>query len=975
LKRIILLAAAVASLMSCSKKQDTSGFHVMDGLHIKLIASEPLIRDPVDIAFTPTGTLLVLEMPGYPYEDGQSRIMALTDANGDGDYDESTVFADSLLFGTSLLPWNDGVLVAAPPFLLHLKDVDRDGRAESRDTLMGGFAMENLQHNFNGLTCGLDNWIYIANGGNSGAPFWWGDTTTRMDLRNDDLRINLKEKKMERLGKSSGGFGLAMDNFGRWFTTHNLTHVSQIVFPSGYYQGIRIPQDHTLMNISDHDENGLARIYPIGEQETRVNHPEQSGYFSGACGITWYGDNALGEQFDNTLWVADVVLNLIHVDKLQQQGSRHLASRFIDKRDVIASEDRSFRPVNLVVGPEGAIYIVDMYRQVIEHPEWIPDEIEKQLDLAKGKEQGRIYRVTASARSTAFDFNSFTTEEGLVQNLSSPIQWVRMTAQQLLIGRGPGHKEVELLRALTQSENPVSRLHAYWTLHLTANLSSSDVITALNDVTPGVRENVLVMAEQYFSEDPALAERCIQLLGDDDARVRMQAALSLSVGMTKTPDATIKNKLVDAVISSTLKGGDEWNVTALTIASKEFPAAVFQKLVTLHTGKESSPLLLPLASLCSDKPEDARTVLEQIHQAEFPSTLKASIIERITAGGIGKDHATNFGSVIANHERTADDVVLAAFASLRNRLGLPQSAKFVARSQSALSTISDPSQPDSVRVSLMSMIRLLPLEKKAATLYACLDHRESLAIQEAALRQLSGYVDKSVGVELVSRWKTLGPQARRWASDLLIYRRIHHDALLTGLENGTINLGEMNFDLERRRALLFWTDDAETRRRASAFFTDEGVLTRKDAFLKMKPALTLQGSAPRGATVFESICGTCHKYENRGVDVGPVLTEINRKSKESVLHDILDPNAATDTKYISHRVETAEGMVHVGMIDSESDVMLTLKKAGGEKVSLPKKQITTLQSMGTSLMPEGLESNLSVQEMADLLEFLQKGGG
>ena len=223
----------------------------------------------------------------------------------------------------------------------------------------------------------LDNWIYIANGGNSGKPYWWNDPKSAMDLRGDDIRIDIDNRRIERIGESSGGFELGIDEFGRVFETHNLEHISQLVFPSRYIQESHLPVKHSLTNISDHEENGLARIYPIGEQESRVNHPEQSGYFSGACGITYYGGGAFGPSYDHTLWVADVVLNLIHVDKLSPSGSAFQASRTMEKRDFLASTDRAFRPVNLSVGPDGSMYVVDMYREVIEHPEWIPDEIEK----------------------------------------------------------------------------------------------------------------------------------------------------------------------------------------------------------------------------------------------------------------------------------------------------------------------------------------------------------------------------------------------------------------------------------------------------------------------------------------------------------------------------------------------------------------------------------------------------------------------
>jgi putative heme-binding domain-containing protein len=181
----------------------------------------------------------------------------------------------------------------------------------------------------------------------------------------------------------------------------------------------------------------------------------------------------------------------------------------------------------------------------------------------------------------------------------------------------------------------------------------------------------------------------------------------------------------------------------------------------------------------------------------------------------------------------------------------------------------------------------------------------------------------------------------------------------------------MNFDLERRRTLLWWTDNENTKRRAEALFSDAGVTSRKDAIEKMKGALALKGLAPEGAKIFEAICGNCHIYGTKGKDVGPVLTEISRKSKESMLHDILDPNAAVETKYINHRLETKSGSVHMGIVDEETDQYITIKKMGGEKVTVNKTEIKQLSSLGTSLMMEGLEGSMTQQQMADLLAFLQ----
>lgn len=959
-------------LLACSKKKNTipEGFQMVPGFNLTLVAGEPLIKDPVDLEFTETGDALVLEMPGYPFEDKQSRIVLLKDNNRDGIYDHQILFAENLQLASSILPYKRGVLVAAPPYLLHIMDSNGDYKADAVDTLMGGFSTGNLQHNYNGLTYGIDNWIYAVNGGNSGKPYWWGDSTSIMDLRGQDFRFNLDSKMMERLGESSGGFGLGMDEWGHLYETHNLEHISHLVFPDRYQKGVRLMRDHSLSNISDHEENGLARIYPIGQQESRVNHPEQSGYFSGSCGVTYYGGGAFGAEYENTVWVADVVLNLIHVDKLTSSGASFSAGRVFEKKDFLASEDRSFRPVNMTVGPDGSLYVVDMYRQVIEHPEWIPDEIEKTLDLHAGKDKGRIYRIDREgAKVLPFHIDQWKTTDGLIASLDNPNQWVRKTAHRLLMEKSLMEADINSLVQQLTSASALSRLHALWILSVKDKLPADQLITALDDPSSGIKENALIISEKYINTHEALLRKCLSLLMDDHQRVRMQSALTLST-IDQSNSNLYKDDLLNALSQSASKPMDDWNTAAITLAARHTPAALFNKIIAMEHADEKEKILSSLALSSADKIQNAIVVLESLSKARLTDSLKQHILEHLTTG-ISTADGTPALPFIMQLEKSGNLDLIAVLASLRQKLKLPASTEFLAYSKQALRIVSDTSSDDRVRVKQFSLIEFMPYRDKSEVLFRCLNNTEPLTIQEAALHQLAEYSKPEIGVRLVKQWAELGPQIRSLAGDLLLYREVHHDALLTGLENGTINIGEMNFDLERRRQLLWWTDNENTKRRAEKLFSDAGVTTRKEALDKMKEALTLKGSSAQGADVFQSVCSSCHVYGAAGQEVGPVLTEINRKSKETLMHDILDPNAAVDTRYINHRLVTKEGDVHIGIVDNETDQVVTIKKMGGAKVTVNKTDIKSFTSLGTSLMPEGLEGNMTTQNMADLLSFLQ----
>lgn len=970
--RILLLILFVLSsllIISCTS-EEPQGFQIEQGFTLSLVAGEPLIKDPVDLEFNEEGIAFVLEMPGYPLEDAQSRVVLLMDENQDGKYDKQIVFAENLQLASSIMPYKKGLLVAAPPYLLFVKDTDNDYKADVVDTLMGGFSTGNLQHNYNGLTYGVDNWIYAANGGNSGKPYWWGDSTTVIDLRGQDIRFNLETRVMERIGESSGGFGLGMDDWGHVYETHNLEHVSHLVFPGRYQKEIRLLKQHSLSNISDHEEDGLARIYPIGEQESRVNHPEQSGYFSGSCGITWYGGGAYGAEYENTVWVADVVLNLIHVDKLQPDGSSFAASRVLDKKDFIASTDRSFRPVNMAVGPDGLLYIIDMHREVIEHPEWIPDEIEKQVDLNAGKDQGRIYKIQKSdSEKRTFNTDQFKTTEGLISRLDNPNQWVHKTAHRLLMERTLDVDEIKKIVQLLLSESATARLHALWILAAKNQLINAQLLIAMDDESPEIRENVLIIAEKYLSTNEALLAKVLLLTGDDNQRVRMQAALTVST-LGKDKSIQRKRTILQALARSATQPSDDYNVAAITLAAQHAPSEFFTELISTQKNVNVT-LLQSIAGISGTDIQQIASLLSDLSGSSLSDTDKRLIVDQLTQGVHASISGNAALSSLKKLEKGGDIGLVASLASLRMKLSLPPSQEFLAYSKNAIRNLADRSLADSVRFKQLSLIALLPYKDKSDVLFQCLDNTEPLTIQEAALRQLGEASEPGIGVKLVDTWIKLGPQARRLAGNLLLYKKMYHDALLTGLENGTINIGEMNFDLERRRQLLWWTDDEATKRRAEKLFSDSGVTTRQEAINKMKDALTMKGSSEKGAVVFQSMCSQCHKYGTTGEEVGPVLTEINRKSKESLMHDILDPNAAVNTQYINHRLVTKQDDVHVGMVAQETDQYVTIKKMGGAVVTIYKTDIKSFTSLGTSLMMEGLEGNMTTQDMADLLSFLQ----
>jgi len=984
----LFLLPVITSMAAPTPEEILATFETHPDFEIVLVAMEPQVFDPVDLEFDEAGRAFVLEMPGYPLGEVKGRVVLLEDTSGDGRYDSRTVFAEGFPVADSLLAWRGGLLVASPPDLLFIKDTTGDNVADVQEVLLTGFAVGNTQHNFNGLTYGLDNWVYGAQGGNGGEVYWPDNPDAKTAIRWQDFRIDFDNQRVELTGRSSGGFEISFDDYGRMFQTHNLVHISQLVFPGRYLSGVRGVDHNTLTNISDHEEGGLSRIFAIGEQETRVNHPQQSGYFSGASGITFYGGGAFGAEFEDNVFVCDVVLNLVHRDVLSHDGPAYTASRARDRVEFLASTDRHFRPVNLQVGPDGALYVLDMHRAVIEHPEWIPDEIQQHLDLEEGMLNGRIFRVLPRGGLPAAqpEFSPGNLAYA-VAALDHPNRWWRDTAQRLLVEWQDRGAVPYLEKLVGEGTRPQARVHALWTLQGLGALRDEFLLQGLRDESPGVRENALQLAE-FRLDNSAMRDQVIALAGDPDARVRMQTALTLGTAPRGALDSQHLQDALFRIAEQDLRHA--WSRLALATALKDQPLPMMLTLLHEETLLEQEGavaffgMLGSMASLQVSPGELA----ELLHTLGETSGLAPGVLAQ-TLSGLANGLGQRGNELAAFREEERTRAALAALFSrsernvlegaweLASTLELPRTDRQESLLAQARAAVEDSAVSAQQRLEHLALLRFADFDERKELLFELLNTRHPRPLQEAAVRQLTAAATGEVADRLIAQWRTLGPEVRAEAGNMLLRRRDHHDRLLTALETGTIGLGEMDFNLERRRMLLWWSNDESISKRAEQLFSDAGVVTREAAIEAMRPALAMEGDPVRGREVFREVCAQCHVIGGEGAEVGPNLTDIFRKSKETLLHDILDPNAGVETRYISYTIETDTGDVFEdeiisGMIVAETDESVTLREAGGADRTIPRAQIGSMTSSGLSMMPEELEAGLTPQMMADLLEFLQQ---
>lgn len=979
-------------------------FEIHPEFVLQRVAGEPVLQDPVDLQFDEHGTAYVVEMGGYPFasddpEQYPGKVVIIEDTDGDGVYDKRTVFADKLQYADSILPHRGGILVASPPDILFLKDTDGDGRADVREVWITGFSVGNSQHNVNGLIHGVDNWIYAGNGGNSGVLHWPSQPDRTFPVRHRDIRFDFAAQQLEFFGPTTTGFNVAIDDWGRIFTTHNLKHINHLVFPLRYVERNPHLAPRGNPDISDHKTGGLDRGYPIGVQETRLNHPEQSGYFSCSCGIICYSGGAFPDAFEGAIFVADSVLNIVHHDRLYPDGPSFLAGRDRDKVEFLATTNRHSRPVNMRVGPDGALYLVDMYRVVIEHPEWIPDELEKEMDLYAGSDQGRIYRITPKAGlprvTPRFDRTDLAS---VVRALEHRNRWWRDTAQRLLVWWDDPQTIPQLTALFHSTSLPQARLHVLWTLRGLSPkgdeaaapglgaLPEDLLLRALRDPHPGVRENALIISETGLISHRPRVNAVLECANDTDARVRMQAALTLGVLQDST-DTEVVHAVQQALLQVARRDLEhEWSRFAVLTALGRDPFTLFEGLLQ-HSGDPShtetragrDAFLTELAELIgAQRNGDTLTkALEALARINLDPKGILAVTDGLNTGlaKLGPLELTpplqfRVNNTVQQLQRQATTSLIASLWTLQRNLRLELEADRKQLLAQANRIVLDSQHATPERLGALRLLEFEDFGSRAPVLWQLLGFQHPQELQQAAMRQLIGQRDPEVARALIERWSTLSPPCRVLASDYLIYQSANHHLLLSALEENRLPMGQLNLDLERRRRFL-WSDQPEIRKRAEALFTDVGVVTRAEVLAQLKPSIFLKGDPEKGRRQYQNLCAQCHTMGTEGFEVGPDLTEISRKGPETLLSDLFDPNAAVNTEYLGYTIDDDNGDVLTGIITVETETLVTLRQSGGQDIVVPRSRIANLSSSGLSLMPEGLETGLSHQDIADLLSFLQ----
>jgi putative membrane-bound dehydrogenase-like protein len=1001
--RIFLTALSLAALLfSCSQSNETGNaglspqdalktFQLPEGYKIELVAAEPLISDPVAMEVDEQGNMYIVELHGYPLDTaGSGVIKLLTDTNGDGMPDKSTVFADHLKLPTGIMRWKKGFMVVDVPDLLYLEDTDNDGKADIRKVMLTGVALTNPQHIANTPVYGLDNWIYLAHMGSitpkvsmmfsdSGNIVRYADDATAPQLpRNADgrnIRFNPDTHTLEMCSGETQ-YGHTFDNWGHHFCVENADHIFVEAIAAKYLQQ---NPDLLISDASDYisDHGDASKVFPI------TTNPENQlltdvGVITSACGITWYNGGLFPDSFNNVSLTCEPQSNIIHADRVTQKGASFNAARVYEDKEFLASTDAWFRPVMMYIGPDGALYVMDYYRQIIEHPEWLSDSVINSGALYNGHDKGRIYRITPSNAAKMNWCSQLkltgTTTEQLVQYLTSNNIWWRRNAQRLLMDRKDPQTAALLLKLIDTTKSATAIVHALWALEGMHYVDIATLETQLHNPVAGVRENAVKIAELHLKEVPQLQKELLALQDDADAKVRYQLLCTLGDLHDAQAEAA-KQKILMKDID------DKWvQVAALAAAhGKEYDLLKNSIAVISSIPSEGKALffancagVIGLSQRTSDIKNIIAIATTNNNTAAdwWQSACLKGLSTALSAKGLPN---TNFDAerslLLSKFNLATAPLLRTAAIELLLLMGAPQNNAWNAAIAQAKAVAADNNAKTDYR---KDAVRLLSLDKKTGN-SALFEQIVSNGANDETLIQTAINSFNSISPNacsncIVSNWKSLGYNARETAMQAFLSSPDNTKMLLTAIQQKQILPTAISWP---HMVDLMNNDDVFIRNRSRELLAG-GIGSREETIKKYQTALTLKADTAKGLLVFKTICATCHNINGKyGHSFGPDLGTVHNRDAGSIITDILNPNRSIATTYDLWMVTKKNGEKLSGIISAQTPSGITLNNIGGQQTIIARSDIRTMETSQTSAMPVGLETSINQQQMADLLGFIK----
>ena len=990
-----------------------NAFELDPGLTVNLVAAEPLVVAPCALAWDAQGRLYVAENRGYPTGSKDKlplgTIALLEDMDGDGLMDKRTLFESNLTFPNGLMAWNGGLIVTCAPDILFLKDVDGDGKSDIRRVLLTGFDTRNsTQLRVANPTLGSDGWIYLTSGlarvGNITSPAYPSRPSVRVGT---DSRFDPFTFQIETLD-SRGQFGHTFDAWGNRFHCMNRIHIQHTVISRNLLErNPNVAFSETVQNVPESmvddllkSRNLAARTYPISENITTAD--SHAGTFSAACSVHVYRGNELPAVYNGNVFTCDPTGNLVHRDTLTPVGPTFSSRIANEGREFFASRDNWFRPVFVTTGPDGALYVCDMYRSTIEHPDYLPTEVRKRTNFEAGRNMGRIWRIAsteedhlANAVSKLAIRNSKSTIQNsydtpaLVDLLAHENVWQRETAARLLIERQATDAIPILLRELPRPDDgesddsflrrkrmaqgyPASldAVHRIAALNSLITLSRWDpvmehedsimasdpetgreifrrLLYATVDEFPGVRFTAWRWLRRIPGPGPKIADEIpLHWAEDPNSAVRFQIAVALAQwdGNT-TVQALLRIALQD--------GANKWTRSAIFSGLNDRELVFLDRLGQVELQNPPIPLMFELGKYLGNL-TGKRVGLNNLNRF-FSVQNQAD----------SKSQFAFWAGVIESTRHQSND---------QSRTDLLASLGFTGSLQSsvaniAIQVLNDGGENLQARQTAARFLSFARNPKTIELFFKLLERGHAPELQHTVVTLLPDLPIHTVSNKVLNAelWNSLTPRNRNLLIAGLLSREATTIGLLTAIRSQSFPVNALSI-AQRNRLLKHKAD--HIRKMADELFAVRGG-NRMRVYEQFKSLVSMQGNSGNGKVLFIAQCASCHRLEREGANVGPDLFGIRNQSKEVTLLHILAPNYEVLTGFSGYEIETKDGRSLSGLLSSETDSSLTMRMAYGVEESVARSDIRSLRATSLSLMPEGFEETMSRQDLADLLAFLK----
>ncbi len=996
-----------------SPSEAESSFVAQNGFQMKLIASEPWVTDPVAMVYDENGRAYVVEMNDYPYTDKKAhaafaenkadlpigKVRLLEDTDDDGVFDKSSIFVEGLSWPSGIACSHGGVYITATPDVWYCKDHDGDGRADERRQVLTGFRKFNVQAIINNPIWGLDHRLYVAgssNGGNIRSP---KDMATK--AWRGDFRIRTENESFEPIS-GGGRFGNTFDDWGNRFICNIRNPAIQIVLDydmlarNPFYAGPKAMFDSAEAS----DQLPIFRISPVepwrelraqqwlndsSKSKTPRSELSGGGVFTSASGITIYRGDQYGAAYYGQAFLGEVANNVIYRQSIERDGIVFQAKRADETVEFVASTDTWFRPVNFVNAPDGTLHVLDMYREYIEHPWSIPDDIHAMLDLENGRDRGRIYRLEPPKfKASPSPRLGTATDEELVSMLDHTNAWWRETAHRLLIERNSRASRFSLKR-LWMTASTQGRIHLLWVLASLNELDESALLLAMSDPVSEVREQAIEIVTRLLRTaspivSTSVSDALIRSSDDPDIRVRFRGAIA--IGDLKTDAAS------DALVRIALRdASDPWMRAAILSSPPDLTYPIVKKYLSAFLNSSTK---FPAATFSGEamsilgaqgSPEVLSAVFQQVDTLEpFFRALNGTKLPSIDSNSKQATSLQKIGTSVSNPSgvEAVESMWTGLLTGLRrNGKSLREvfkdsnssvTAIVAKKTVSAKGTLDDEESTESARILAFQWLGYESWDNAKATLLKVLDASPKPPVQAAAVQAISRYREPEVASALLSRWKSYTPTVREAVFSALLARKERILELLNAVADKKISISTI--DASRKSQIMAF-NDKEVQERSKELFQLSINHDRATVVEKYRRALEMQGDSGRGNQLYTKHCAACHRWKGQGVELGPNLETVQNWDGDRIILNMFDPHREVAGQYLSYSVLLKDGRTLTGTISDETATSISLKQKEVAPQTILLSEIEQIANSGISLMPNGLEEQLTLQDTADLLKALK----